>query len=39
MDPQLYDQLIFDKTGKKIQWEKVNSIIDVGKTGQQHTEE
>ena len=24
MDPQLYGQIIFDKTGKHIQWEKVS---------------
>ena len=40
MDPQLYGQLIFDKTGKNIQWKKtVSSINDVGKTGQLYVEE
>ena len=26
MDPQLYGQLIFDKTGKNIQWKKRQSL-------------
>ena len=33
MDPQLYGQLIFDKTGKNIQWgKKVPSTNGPGKT-------
>ena len=39
MDPQLYGQLIFNKLGNNIQWEKVSSKNGVGKTGQQHAEE
>ena len=39
MDPQMYDQLIFDKAGKNIQGIKtVSSANGVGKTGQQHAE-
>lgn len=37
MDPKLYGQLIFDKAGKKIQWEKDNLFNKcVEKTGQEH---
>ena len=41
MDPQLYRQLIFDKAGKNIQWEKktVSSINGAGKIGQVHAKE
>ena len=40
MDPQLYGQLIFDKTGKNIEWKKkVSSINGAGKTGQLYVEE
>ena len=31
MDPQLYGQLMFDKTGKNIQWKKVSSTNGLGK--------
>ena len=39
-DPQTYGQLIFDKAGKNIQWNK-DSLFNngAGKTGQQHAEE
>ena len=30
-DPQLFEQLIFDKSGRKIQWKKVSSIVVLGK--------
>ena len=34
MNPHLYSQLIYNKGGKTIQWEKTVSIIDgVGNTG------
>ena len=41
VDPQLYGQLIFDKGGKTIHWEKqtVSSINGAGKIGHPHTEE
>ena len=40
MDPQFYGQLIFNKTGKNIQWKKTVSLTNgVGKPGQTHTEE
>lgn len=39
MDPQLYSQIIFVKTGKNIQWKKVSSINGAGKTGQQQIKE
>ena len=39
MGPQLYGQLIFDKTGKTIHWKKVSSINGAGKIGQPHAEE
>ena len=40
MNPQLYDQLIFDKGEKNIQWEKTVSLTnDDGKAGQQHAKE
>ena len=40
MDPQLYGQLIFDKAGKNIQWNK-DSLFNngAGETGQQHVQE
>ena len=31
MDPQLYDELIFNKAGNYIQWKKVSSTTGVGK--------
>ena len=34
MDPEMYGQLIFDKAGKNIQWNKD----DDGTTGQRHAE-
>ena len=35
MDPQTYGQLIFDKAGKNIQWNKdISSASGVGRTGQ-----
>ena len=44
IDPQVYDQLIFDKAGKKYPKEKktffvVSSTNGVGKTGQQRAKE
>ena len=39
LDGEMYSQLILDKTGKNIQWKKVSSSNDVGKTGQLHAEE
>ena len=39
MDPQLYGQLISDKSGKNIHWKKVSSINGVRKIGQPHAEE
>ena len=43
MNSQLYGQygqLIFNKAGKNIQWEKKNSSTNgVGKIGQQHAKE
>ena len=39
MKPQLYGQLIFNKAGKTIQWEKVYSTNSAGNTGQQHAKE
>ena len=39
MGPQIYGQLIFDKAGKSIQWEKVYLANVSGRTGQQHAEE
>ena len=33
---EAYSQLIFDKGGKNIKWEKDFSITGAGKTGQQH---
>ena len=40
MDPRLFGQLIFDKTGKNIQWKKktLSSTNGVGKIGQPHAE-
>ena len=40
MDPQVYGQLIFDKAGKNIQWNKdhCSSAKGAGKTGQRHSE-
>ena len=36
INPHTYGQLIFNKGGKNIQWEKVPSASDVGKVGQPH---
>ena len=36
INPHTYGQLIFDKGGKNIQWEKVSSARVVGKVGQPH---
>ena len=36
MNPDSYSQLIFDKGGKNIKWEKVSSESGAGKTGQLH---
>jgi len=36
MNPDTYGQLIFDKGGKNIKWEKVFSASGSGKTGQPH---
>ena len=39
-NPCIYDQLIYDKGAKNIQWERtVSSINGVGKTGQPHAKE
>ena len=34
INPNNYSQLIFDKAGKNIKWEKVCSANGAGKTGQ-----
>ena len=40
MDPQFYGQLIFDKSGKNIQWKKDSLFKNsAGKIGQPHAEE
>ena len=39
MDPQTYGQLIFDKAGKNIQWNKDSLSSKWWKTGQRHAEE
>ena len=41
INPQTYDQLIYDKKGKNTQWRKktVSSISGTGKTGQLHEKE
>ena len=36
INPDTYGQLIFDKGGKNIKWEKVSSASGAGKTGQLH---
>ena len=41
MDPETYGQLIFDKAGKNIQWNKDSLSLQqvvLGKTGQRHAE-
>ena len=39
VDPQTYGQLIFDKAGKNVQWNKtVSSASGTGKNGQRHAE-
>ena len=38
MDPQTYGQLIIDKAGKNIQWNKDSSAGGAAKTGQRHAE-
>ena len=35
----IYGQLIYNKGGKNIQWQKVSSISGAGKTGQLHVKE
>ena len=41
LDPEMYSQLIFDKTGKGIHWKKKTVSLANGgaRTGQQHAEE
>ena len=40
INPSTYGQLIYDKGGKNIQWEKtVSSISGAGKTGELHGKE
>ena len=40
MDPRLFGQLIFDKSGKNIHWKKtVSSINGAGKIGQLYAKE
>ena len=39
INPCLYGQLIYNKVGKNIQWEKVSSTNGVGKTGQLYAKE
>ena len=39
MDLQVYGQLIFNKAGKNVQWQKTVFSNGVGKIGQQHAEE
>ena len=36
INPNTYGQIIFDKEGKNIKWEKVSSASGAGKTGQLH---
>ena len=36
INPHTYGQLIFDKGGKNIKWEKVSSTNGAGKVGQLH---
>ena len=36
INPHTYDQLIFDKGGKNIKWEKVSSASGAGQVGQLH---
>jgi len=36
INPETYGQLIFDKGGKNIKWEKVFSASGTGKSGQLH---
>ena len=39
INPDTYGQLIFDKRGKNIKWEKVSSASGAGKTGQLHAKQ
>ena len=39
LDPQMYEQLIFDKARKSIQWKTVSLTNGAGRAGQQHAEE
>ena len=36
INPDTYGQLIFDKRGKNIKWQKVSSASGAGKTGELH---
>ena len=36
INPHTYSQLIFNKGGKSIKWEKVSSASGAGKVGQSH---
>ena len=36
ISPDTYGQIIFDKGGRNIKWEKVFSASGAGKTGQLH---
>ena len=39
VDPELYGQLIFEKAGKTVHWNKVSLINGAGKIGHPHEEE
>ena len=36
VNPHTYDQLIFDKGGQNIKWEKLSSLSGAGKVEQPH---